>query len=109
MRNIRGCYMMWCLYTGCDPGRLHITEVLETVPRYLDIRRKCVATENSNVFAEKRAQAARVFLSLSWATWHPAPSEIWTAQRTEKSRTRPRKATLSLGPRREIPRSEFGI
>jgi hypothetical protein len=41
--------MMWCLYTGCDPGRLHITEVLETVPRC----HSEVATENPNVSAEK--------------------------------------------------------
>src|ERR1700746_2303039 len=96
MRNIRGCYMMWCLYTGCDPGRFHITEVLETVPRYLDIRRKGVATENSNVFAEKRAQAARGFLA--------CPGQLGTLRR---QRSRPRSAPRSRGRGREKPPSAW--
>jgi hypothetical protein len=101
--------MMWCLYTGCDPGRLHITEVLETVPRYLDNRRQSVDSENPNDSAEKWAQAARGFLACPGQLSTLHSRNISAAQCTEKSRTRPRKTTIGLGQRRETPRSEFGI
>ena len=67
--------MMWCLYTGCDARGHHITEVLETVPRYLDIRRQSKLQQTPIVPAKNEPKPSGFSLGAPGASGRPQRSE----------------------------------